>query len=193
LTPNGRLEKQTARETSRDERGVQWFEQVWFAGNHADIGGSYPENDARLSDITLDWMLRWASVVPGGLKHDPSVLKLWPYADGPLHDEVKSGFGLVTKLFGWTWSEQPRKLPSPDAIMHQTVYERFDLTAVQVYDELVRYRPVTLAKHHDFARFYVPGAEFPAKSLESATAVAEEPRTLNPEDLDLATTANVQV
>jgi uncharacterized protein (DUF2235 family) len=32
------------------------FEQVWFAGNHADIGGSYPENESRLSDIpsTLD-------------------------------------------------------------------------------------------------------------------------------------------
>jgi uncharacterized protein (DUF2235 family) len=67
----------SGRESSRDERGVQWFEQVWFSGNHSDIGGSYPENDSRLSDITLDWMLMWASVVPGGLKHDPSVLKLW--------------------------------------------------------------------------------------------------------------------
>jgi Uncharacterized alpha/beta hydrolase domain (DUF2235) len=163
----------SARETSRDERGIQWFEQVWFAGNHSDIGGSYPENDARLSDITLDWMFRWASAV--SLKHDPSVLKLWPYANGPQHDEVKSGFGLITRLFGWTWTEQPRRLPGSDAVMHRTVYERFDLPAVQVYDELIPYRPVTLAKHDDFARFYIPGAEFPAKSLESATAVAEEP------------------
>src|SRR5437868_3038645 len=49
----------STRETSRDKNGIQWFEQVWFAGNHSDIGGSYPENDSRLSDITLNWMLRW--------------------------------------------------------------------------------------------------------------------------------------
>jgi Uncharacterized alpha/beta hydrolase domain (DUF2235) len=69
----------STKETSRDEYGIQWFEQVWFAGNHSDIGGSYPENEARLSDITLDWVLKWASVVPGGLKRDDRVLKLWCY------------------------------------------------------------------------------------------------------------------
>ena len=34
------------------------FDQIWFAGNHADIGGSYPENESRLSDITLHWIDR---------------------------------------------------------------------------------------------------------------------------------------
>ena len=29
---------------------------VWFAGNHSDIGGSYPEPESRLSDIALEWM-----------------------------------------------------------------------------------------------------------------------------------------
>jgi T6SS, Phospholipase effector Tle1-like, catalytic domain len=28
-----------------------WLQQVWFAGNHSDVGGSYPENEALLSDI----------------------------------------------------------------------------------------------------------------------------------------------
>lgn len=28
-----------------------WFEQKWFAGNHSDIGGSYAEDESRLSDI----------------------------------------------------------------------------------------------------------------------------------------------
>jgi hypothetical protein len=97
-----------------------------------------------------------------------------PYAAGPQHDEVKRGFGLLTKLFGWTWSEQARRLPSPDAVMHRTVFERFDLEAVQVYDELIPYRPVTLAQHNEFARFYVAGAPFPANSLESATALADD-------------------
>jgi uncharacterized protein (DUF2235 family) len=37
------------------------FEQIWFAGNHADIGGSYPENESRLSDFSLQWMIEAAS------------------------------------------------------------------------------------------------------------------------------------
>jgi hypothetical protein len=60
--------------------------------------------------------------------------------------------------------------------MHRSVYERFDLRTVQVYDELTPYRPTTLTKHNDFAAFYEPGAQFPAQSLQSATALAEEPR-----------------
>jgi uncharacterized protein (DUF2235 family) len=39
-----------------DLEGLQRFDQVWFAGNHSDIGGSYPENESRLSDISLHWM-----------------------------------------------------------------------------------------------------------------------------------------
>tara|TARA_R110000796_G_scaffold54365_1_gene127187 strand:- start:47119 stop:48384 length:1266 start_codon:yes stop_codon:yes gene_type:complete len=34
----------------------QVVEQVWFAGVHSNIGGSYA--DSRLSDITLDWMIK---------------------------------------------------------------------------------------------------------------------------------------
>ena len=33
------------------------FQQISFAGNHSDIGGSYPEAESRLSDIALKWML----------------------------------------------------------------------------------------------------------------------------------------
>jgi len=59
--------------------GNLYFEQVWFPGVHADIGGGYLENEARLSDIALGWMVAAASIIPDGLKHDGSVLKLWPY------------------------------------------------------------------------------------------------------------------
>jgi hypothetical protein len=76
-----RVEWYSVKDTARDEYGLQWFEQVWFAGNHADIGGGYPENEARLSDIALDWMLKWAKVIPDGLKYDDRVLKLWPYPE----------------------------------------------------------------------------------------------------------------
>jgi uncharacterized protein (DUF2235 family) len=35
--------------------------QLWFAGNHSDIGGSYPEPESRLSDIALAWMCEQAT------------------------------------------------------------------------------------------------------------------------------------
>src|SRR5207245_2631826 len=41
----------------RDEYNNLTFEQVWFPGNHADIGGGYKENESRLSDAALKWML----------------------------------------------------------------------------------------------------------------------------------------
>jgi hypothetical protein len=56
---------------------------------HADIGGGYIENESRLSDLTLGWMLAAASLVPNGLKFDPSVLNGYPDASGPQHDECK--------------------------------------------------------------------------------------------------------
>jgi len=34
--------------------------QVWFAGVHSDIGGSYPENESGLSKIALQWMVEEA-------------------------------------------------------------------------------------------------------------------------------------
>ena len=36
------------------------FKQVWFAGSHSDIGGSYPDTESRLSDIALAWMVEEA-------------------------------------------------------------------------------------------------------------------------------------
>ena len=38
----------------------QDIRQVWFAGAHSDVGGSYPEKDSGLSKLALEWMLREA-------------------------------------------------------------------------------------------------------------------------------------
>jgi hypothetical protein len=165
----------STKQTERDENGIQWFEQVWFSGNHSDIGGSYPENESRLSDIALDWMLRWAAAVPQGLKYDQGVLQTWPYPEGPQHDEVATGLAFIPRWTGITWAEEKRKLPGTAAIMHRSVYRRFDERAVQVYDSMTRYRPQTLAIHVDFESYYEPGAAFPATSLATATTVAGEP------------------
>src|SRR3546814_18067211 len=43
--------------TWNEDRGrCDWLRQWWFAGNHSDVGGSYPESESRLSDIALRWM-----------------------------------------------------------------------------------------------------------------------------------------
>ena len=165
---------------SRDEKGNIFFEQVWFPGNHADIGGGYEENECRLSDATLRWMITAATTIPHPIELDRDVLITHPSPDGRSHDEVKSGLGITT-LTGWTWAEQQRDLPVDKktkiskATMHESVYRRFDLRKAFEYDAWAPYRPRTLRNHVDFARYYEPDATFPATSLRSATAMADDP------------------
>lgn len=54
-----------------DALSNQDIKQVWFAGVHSDIGGSYPQAESGLSQITLEWML--CETVPLGLKVDPNL------------------------------------------------------------------------------------------------------------------------
>jgi uncharacterized protein (DUF2235 family) len=162
---------------SRDENGNIFFEQVWFPGNHADIGGGYEENESRLSDATLHWMVVAATTIPNPIGFDPDVLKTHTVPTGRSHDEVKAGFGLITTLIGVGWAEQRRNLPSSSATMHKSVYERFDAPEALEYDTWIPYRPSTLRAHIDFARFYEAGAPFPANSLSTASAIADDPES----------------
>lgn len=50
--------------------GGQSLKQLWFAGVHSDVGGSYPEAESGLSKIALRWMLREA--VKAELRVDPA-------------------------------------------------------------------------------------------------------------------------
>lgn len=127
-----------------DENGIAWFEQFWFAGNHSDIGGSYAENDARLSDISLKWMLDAAT--SAGLKHDPRYLHLYPDPTGPQHDERRK---LVFRYAG----VQQRKVVK-DATLHPSVEERFRIPAVLQYDVMKPYRPLALREHEKVAQWY---------------------------------------
>jgi uncharacterized protein (DUF2235 family) len=142
-----------------DPSGIHWFEQIWFAGNHSDIGGGYPENEARLSDITLKWMVDAASSVPYGINVDQAVLRLYPSAAGPQHDEVKKGLGFLSRRIGINWKVGHRKIPD-DAIVHPSVSERFTLPGVLQYDITAPYRPEPLRQHKDLSRYYGhPGGE----------------------------------
>lgn len=51
----------------------QDIKQVWFAGVHSDVGGSYPYAESGLSQITLEWML--CEALSYGLLVDPQKAK----------------------------------------------------------------------------------------------------------------------
>lgn len=62
--------------------GRSRFEQVWFAGNHSDIGGSYLEEESRLSDISLGWIIEQATSLEQPIVLDAGKLHLFPDALG---------------------------------------------------------------------------------------------------------------
>jgi uncharacterized protein (DUF2235 family) len=135
-----------------DEDGqLDAFQQIWFAGNHSDIGGSYPENESRLSDISLTWMvdfIRSKLPEPARVQIDDRVLVLSPSADGMMHDECMVGMG-GTPL---KWFPADREVPH-DAILHDSVYERLKMASVRNYTSYGKYRPAPLL-HHDIAEQY---------------------------------------
>ncbi len=125
------------------------FEQIWFAGCHSDIGGSYLENESRLSDISLKWMLEAAT--GEGLKHDASLLRLYPDCTGPQHDEVK---GSIFRFAG----TKPRHI-GPDFPLHASVIERFAAAEVLNYNTMMPYRPENLRGHDAVKQFYADPAK----------------------------------
>ncbi|RXD05819.1 DUF2235 domain-containing protein [Sphingomonas sp. UV9] len=138
------------------------FVQMWFAGNHSDIGGSYPEAESRLSDIALGWMLEEASSVPGPLIVDRSRIRIFPGANGVQHDEIAGmsdtvrsrtpGF-LRRYIRSLTWKGKERD-PKDTATMHSSVSERFALESVPRQGCDGPYRPDALRRHELFRDFY---------------------------------------
>jgi hypothetical protein len=153
----------TEKQDKRDAGGNLYFEQVWFPGVHADVGGGYEENESRLSDDALAWMLAAASIIPNGLKHDGTVLRLHPDPAGPQHNEQKNSL-LALGL---------RKLPSNKAIMHKSVYRRFAAGPVVLFDTTDSYRPATMNEHVDFVRYYDPDNKDP-KPADPAQTMADD-------------------
>jgi uncharacterized protein (DUF2235 family) len=146
------------------KRDVPRFKQVWFAGNHSDIGGSYPEIESRLSDISLKWMVEEAMSLPRPVCIDHSVLNLYPDHRGEQHDERKA---LLSACPSWLarfavplvgaknigWREGHRNIPR-DALLHPSVNSRFSLEAVLVHGDMIPYRPHALRHHQDVGRFW---------------------------------------
>lgn len=145
------------RPPNREINEGAWFTQYWFAGNHSDVGGSYPENESRLSDLSLKWMANQAK--KAGLYVNPSYLMLFGRPNGPQHDECRVGIKILGMRFAWR--EQSRKMVE-NATIHPSVKDRFDGPEVLIFDKIQRYRPELLKKHASFSQTYL--AEAPANN-----------------------------
>jgi len=132
------------------DRNPAWLKQVWFAGCHSDIGGSYPESESRLSDIALDWMIdELRECVPSICIND-AMLNRHPDPKGLQHREDIM-FQLRTKIINWP--KKPREI-NPKAQLHPSVLERLAAGPVPQSDEVRDYRPEELTNHESTAEFY---------------------------------------
>jgi uncharacterized protein (DUF2235 family) len=149
-----------------DIEGVTRFRQTWFVGNHADVGGSYPENESRLSDIALKWMVDFiATEIPDATARiviNEDVLHLEPSYDGMMHDELMVGHGPWHKIHFWPAGE--RKV-DPTGELHETVINRLGLANVRNYVGYGPYRPKSLAEHPKARPFYKDQADAGASQL----------------------------
>lgn len=157
--------------------GVDTFKQYFFAGNHSDVGGSYPETESRLSDIALEWMLDEAINIPDGLRVGPvyvngqkmpgsgnagTTLYMYPAEDGVQHDEILGMRDtlnsiqprwLARLLRNRNYTENVRTIPD-DAIIHPSVHKRLALDDVRHADGRRAYRPNALRPVTRFAQYY---------------------------------------
>ena len=131
------------------------FEQVWFAGDHADVGGGYPENESRLSDITLDWMVEFITQkLPPEARViiDDRFLGLHPSSDGMMHDEcMVDGVG-GSKI---PWGKTVR-IVDPEGTLHSSVFERLAMREVRNFESFGPYRPRSLAEHPAVEKYFQP-------------------------------------
>ena len=106
----------------------QVIKQIWFAGVHSDIGGSYENNG--LAKITLKWMLENAADC--GLLVDNSELAKISYdSSAPMHNS----YTLEWKLLGKTI----RIIPE-NSFIHKSVFERIE-------NKNCKYSPKNLPKN----------------------------------------------
>lgn len=159
-------DEQSKRSAAEEAGAPSRFKQVWFAGSHSDVGGSYPETESRLSDIALAWMVNEAERLPHPIRVDRSVLKLYPDPAGGQHNERKAAIAACPRWLvrlalqfvdqrNFLWRERHRSIP-PDAELHPTVLERFALSGVLMHDQIRPYRPPALRNHSAASGYWAP-------------------------------------
>ncbi|AUH65704.1 DUF2235 domain-containing protein [Paracoccus zhejiangensis] len=133
-----------------DGRSPCWLKQVWFAGCHSDIGGSYPEPESRLSDIALSWMVdELRDCVPEVQINDAM---LYRTAD-PLGMQHEEAFAFRIGPISRRWPVAARAIPAT-ATLHPSVLERLNAPAVSHLGEIRPYRPEPLRVHEAAKHLY---------------------------------------
>lgn len=122
-----------------------WLVQMWFAGNHSDIGGSYPEEESRLSDIALEWMVGEATKAEHPLIIDTSKLHLFPDPLAIQHCEVEKTHDRYPDWWPrdlrWGWKTKLRDF-SGGMTWHSSVEARMKSEAVLRYGRRIKYDPL---------------------------------------------------
>jgi uncharacterized protein (DUF2235 family) len=152
----------------------QTIHQVWFAGVHSDVGGSYASAEAGLSQITLEWMLYGA--LKFGLLVDPQRAQMVlgrcpppppvaPTAAQRIHTSLKDAWWLLelvprrvydaaTKKSRWTLPLGSTRTIPAGSIVHESVVRKMEVDAT--------YRPKNLpAGWKECVEPWV-GCDFPA-------------------------------
>lgn len=146
-----RVEWGMAAEMKKAEgRSPCWLKQVWFPGCHSDVGGSYPEPESRLSDISLSWMIEELHDCRPEVQINGSLLYLTPDPTGMQHEEA---FAFRLGPISRRWPTAPRKI-APGAALHPAVLARMQAAAVSHLGEMRPYRPEQLRGHKEAGRFY---------------------------------------
>lgn len=145
-------------DNAEQDRGpLKWLKQEWFAGNHSDIGGSYPEDESRLSDIALRWMVDELKSIPTPPLIDERFVQTFPDPLGIQHDEVRTSLELWPRFWPtWLkfgWSAKTREIHL-EAVLHQSVLVRFAAASVPHYDRRAPYRPENLRGQVSTADYY---------------------------------------
>lgn len=176
--------------------------QAWFAGNHSDVGGSYPETESRLSDISLQWMLeeilsldhpiRFGSITVNGLVVAGSgtfgtPLHLYPDATSMQHSEIAGTRDAVDSfrerlplifrgLLATANYEIIKRSILPNAKIHSSVKKRYELATVVdcAGDKVGSYRPEALREHNDFKQYYPnpPASDAPPPGRSEVASAA---------------------
>jgi uncharacterized protein (DUF2235 family) len=152
---------------SDTEKKSQDIKQVWFAGDHSDIGGGYAEHESGLAKIALKWMIdeaekaglqvdrRMVSHIVCG-EHVPGERKFCTEnALAPMHNSLSGAWKALEwwprKIEAREWPErksvlgyyipagEPRHIPE-NALIHASVLERMERDP--------SYRPVNLPAHY---------------------------------------------
>lgn len=187
------------------QRDSTQLSQAWFAGNHSDIGGSYPETESRLSDISLQWMLEEVLQLQHPIKFGPitvngeamagtgptgTPLHLYPDAASMQHSEIsgtRDTIDTMRERLPWILRgllananyEIIKRSILHNATIHPSVKDRFGLKVVVdcASEKISDYRPEALREHDDFKHFYPrpPAANAPPPGRNEEPASSQQP------------------